>query len=50
MTRPTSSTIHIPHSRTLQSQMPSWLQELVSVPTNSGVVQFSPAYRCRRGS
>ena len=42
MTRLTSSIIHSPHSRTLQSLMPSWLQELVSVPTNPCVVQFSP--------
>ena len=42
MTRPTSSTIHSAHSRTLQSVMPSWLEELVSVPTNPCVVQFSP--------
>lgn len=42
MTRPTSSTIHSPHSRTLQSLMPSWLEELVSVPTNPCVVEFSP--------
>lgn len=47
MTRPTSSTIHSPHSRTLQSLMPSWLEELVSVPTNPCVVEFSPPIAVR---